>query len=341
MGRKPLAITADLHLHEHAAFSSARAGYNSRLLDCEMAWMEICRKSFAAGVETILFAGDWFHSRKNVSIPCLEISERMLRATKKMGLRVVAINGNHDLSLDGKDCSIRGQPFTNVYTLSPAITIIDGWRVGLLPWTDSDAAMRASCRRFDKEKVDFTIGHAGIDSAKVGPSDFEVHGHVLPEHCGKSLTFLGHYHKAQSVTDTIHYVGSPLQLSWGESGESKSFVLMQPTGEWSRVPLTDAPQFVKADASNPDKDGRSQDFVRYTAETAQQAAVLNTMMQKRGMAALRKVVLASAPPEFKLRSNIAGASLGEQVRAWIEYEGVPDGFTLKEIEKLGRQLLAI
>lgn len=35
------------------------------------------------------------------------------------------------------------------------------------------------------------------------------------------LGLLGHIHKPQSVTKRVHYVGSPFQQNWGESGESK------------------------------------------------------------------------------------------------------------------------
>ena len=56
---------------------------------------------------------------------------------------------------------------------------------------------------------------------------------VIVEHDGEMITvskdlissykyaFFGHYHKAQVLSDNAEYIGSPLELSFGEAEEEK------------------------------------------------------------------------------------------------------------------------
>lgn len=58
------------------------------------------------------------------------------------------------------------------------------------------------------------------------------------------LVMLGHIHLPQSVTPKIHYVGSPFQQDWGETGQSKRVGIVNTetlSVEW--VPLTGYPEY--------------------------------------------------------------------------------------------------
>lgn len=59
-----------------------------------------------------------------------------------------------------------------------------------------------------------------------------------------NLVLLGHIHMPQAVSDKIHYVGSPFQQDWGESGQPKRVGIFDDqtlTVEW--VPLTGYPMY--------------------------------------------------------------------------------------------------
>lgn len=59
-----------------------------------------------------------------------------------------------------------------------------------------------------------------------------------------NLVLLGHVHLPQSVTPTIHYVGSPFQQDWGESNQQKRVGIVDTdamTVEW--VPLSGYPEY--------------------------------------------------------------------------------------------------
>src|SRR5690606_11013821 len=43
---------------------------------------------------------------------------------------------------------------------------------------------------------------------------------------GWDMTLLGHYHGAQELNDGVEYVGSPLQLSFGEAFQTKHIIVL-------------------------------------------------------------------------------------------------------------------
>ena len=59
-----------------------------------------------------------------------------------------------------------------------------------------------------------------------------------------SLALLGHIHIPQALTPKVHYVGSPFQQDWGETGQTKRVAIVNTntmTVEW--VPLTGYPEY--------------------------------------------------------------------------------------------------
>ncbi len=58
------------------------------------------------------------------------------------------------------------------------------------------------------------------------------------------LVLLGHIHKPQSLTERVHYVGSPFQQDWGEAGEAKRIGLLDTCSlslKW--IPVTGFPAY--------------------------------------------------------------------------------------------------
>lgn len=326
MARKPFGVTADVHMDEHAAYATIVDGFNSRLLAAEAVVLHMAEKIAKRGGDTLVNVGDWFHSRKKVSVNTLHISDRVLRTCKaKYGVDVVGIPGNHDLSQAGNANSVTSQPFAAVWT-KPGVVEWRGWKWGMIPWTDDPEVVKSVLR----QKADFYFGHFGVADSKVGPSDFEMHGHIRPNVFNnvKSMVFLGHYHKPQFIGRHAMYVGSPLQLSWGEANEKKRFVIVDEEGGFEFCDLGDFPRFVRVTESELDK-CRPQDYIEVRA--AKQDAVKRV----RNKIALKKINAAVVvdktdadvrPP----RLDIAGRAIKQQLTEYAKYRKPPKGFTVKE-----------
>ena len=86
-------------------------------------------------------------------------------------------------------------------------------------------------------KNSFLLGHLAVDGAKLNTkgstADVEI------EHDGEMIkvesnifknyryVFLGHYHNAQTIANNVEYIGSPLQLSFGELEDTKNIIILE------------------------------------------------------------------------------------------------------------------
>lgn len=334
--RTPIGLTADLHCHEHAAFAQDEDGFNSRLMDAKRAVLYMAGKVEKEGGRTLIIAGDSLHSRKNVSVAVLHVlSEAISEAKERHGVRVCTFYGNHDMSLDGRALSILGLPFAEVWE-EPGVYDVDGWRVGVIPWTEAAQTVESVLSR----KADFYVGHFGVKGAKVGPSDFEIPGSInasdLVSANSKAPIFLGHYHKPQAIPGThALYVGSPMQLSWGEAGEEKRFIIMREDG-YRSIPLTQFPRFMRV---GPDEIHacREIDFVEVVVKKAEEAKRARNIVKDKHPTA--HVIVDAKPKDAPVRVDLVGLSLMEQIDKWVESTELPENVTPKLAKQVARELL--
>ena len=262
-----IAVTADLHAHNYTQYSGiAENGLNSRL-DWILRTLDmIVEKCVQRSVDALVIAGDLFHSRKAIDISVLESVYRRIEAIE---FPVYIVMGNHDIAESSdKRASIRiFSKVANVITKARIIKIA-GVPVGIIPWTDSASKVAKAVDEFNKNGVQYVIGHLALRSGVVGTHDFIMEGNIEPSVFRKfKWTALGHYHKPQELKHNIYYVGSPLQHTWGDSGDEKGFMIFggaQP----EFVPLPDTPKFIKVVSSEDAATVRDIDYVKVSGKRA-------------------------------------------------------------------------
>ena len=331
---KPLAIFSDLHLHNHAAFAEHVDGLNSRLLNGRDAFMQVAQTLHAAGGTTVLFLGDWHDSRRKIPVEVLDIGATALEeARDRYGTEVIAVVGNHDLSLDERSCSLHGLPFTDIID-KPQVVTIEGRKVNVVPWTDSPDVVKAA----SKKRCDFMVGHFGIAGSRVGPSDFEIPGKIgLGDLPSDVPVFLGHYHKPQQIPDTkIRYVGSPLQLTWGEANEAKRFLILQGS-KIKSVKTKGLPRFMRV---TPDGLGRCRpnDFVEIVVQKKAQAERTRNATRK-SLPKAHVVIESDRARTDVPRMVLKGNRVAEHIETWIAENTAPEGVSVDECRAVAMRLM--
>jgi DNA repair exonuclease SbcCD nuclease subunit len=87
------------------------------------------------------------------------------------------------------------------------------------------------------------FGHFQVKGAYLNNSQ-TTSGIPLEALSGFDLVLLGHIHQPQSVTDRIHYVGSPFQQDWGEANQNKRVVIVDTeTLQITTVPMLHYPEY--------------------------------------------------------------------------------------------------
>ncbi|MGV0949205.1 MAG: metallophosphoesterase family protein [Azonexus sp.] len=121
------------------------------------------------------------------------------------------------------------------------------------------------------------IGHFQVMGCMTGMGQL-LAGIPKDEITWVDLGLLGHVHKPQSLHKNVHYVGSPFQQDWGESGESKrvGIVDISPDGkiqlQW--IPVEGFPQYLEVDVQQfeelctPESEDRFKVILRSQKEAA-------------------------------------------------------------------------
>jgi DNA repair exonuclease SbcCD nuclease subunit len=180
-----------------------------------------------------IFLGDWFNDRSSISSKTQHYSYRKLYELSKVA-PVYMIVGNHDCYF--KDTS-------RINSISVFGEIEErGKKFALIGWNGLE--------EFNKQekKYDAIFGHFEFVGAQLRGS-VTTRG-TDPSSILKNtpIAFSGHYHIRKQYfykQGTIQVVGSPFQITWGDEGDERGFILFDPKDcTWEPVNNTVSPKHV-------------------------------------------------------------------------------------------------
>lgn len=228
-------IFTDLHIHSHK-------DRVERLSDCLKTLEWIFDVSAKYDCENIFFLGDLFHERSKIDVMnYLKTFEIFMKhmlddsSSRKMYLLV----GNHDMYHKERWDINSVKPLSAIPRVSiiesPQSTIIGGRKIDWLPHTENPIGALGD---FKKKGVgDILFAHIAVSGALTN-TFYGVRSDVIVEHDNDmipvdaslfdawKMTMLGHYHGAQKISSKAEYVGSPLQLSFGEAFQQKHVIIL-------------------------------------------------------------------------------------------------------------------
>ncbi len=238
---------SDLHCFPHQQFAQPLAnGRNSRFQDCLNIISQAKEVALQERCAAVFFLGDLFHSRKSVDI---DVFDATLAAVKDLAesVHTFLLPGNHDLSgrVAGSTLLTAFKPFCEVLD-KPTCKQHAGFFFQSFPYTAEVEKLVVDLKSIPK--VDILLLHQAMREGALGCYGKTGHGEIgvgdLPLDKVRYV-FAGDYHKRQFLgpNNRVHYIGSPLQLNFGEVGEFKAFTLLD-TSDWSVIDIpTAAPRF--------------------------------------------------------------------------------------------------
>jgi DNA repair exonuclease SbcCD nuclease subunit len=223
-------LFSDLHCHCHKRNAE-------RLEDCLKALNWVFETARKRGIKSILFGGDLFHDRQKIDVFTYQKTYDVLYENLiKEEFDLYVLLGNHDLWYNDK---------TNVSSVTPlkalpGVKIIDEpcrlkienhyW--DFIPFTHNPVNALSSLDSQQGER-EYALGHIAVDGALLHNTQYSD---VNIEHDGDMVrvsvnlfqkyknVFLGHYHVEQKMNNIVEYIGSPLQLSFGEAFQKKHII---------------------------------------------------------------------------------------------------------------------
>jgi DNA repair exonuclease SbcCD nuclease subunit len=235
-------IFSDVHVHPHKRKTD-------RLEDCLKSLEWVFETAKKHNIRDIVFGGDLFHDRQRIEVFTYHRTFETLEKYLDGYFKLYLLLGNHDLWFNQATTITSVKPFSAM----PGVQIIDkpsrlsiaGANWDFIPFTHDPIAAIKELNALEGE-AKIAVGHIALDGAILHGTH---HADVSVEHDGDMVVvgeqifadynrvFLGHYHIAQHINDRIEYVGSPLQLSFGEAYQDKHIIIYDPE--------TDSREYVK------------------------------------------------------------------------------------------------
>jgi DNA repair exonuclease SbcCD nuclease subunit len=227
-----LLITADVHVHKHKKS-------DERLQDCLQVLTWMFEQAKANGVHAVVVAGDLFHERQKLDVETYQLAFRIFQKyCGEQGMKAYLLMGNHDMYHKSQwDISsiVPLEALSNITVINEPCTLNIGKHpVSFLPFTENPVGDLRELSNNSDYRILF--GHLAVDGAILNSIAHSV-ADVPVEHDGDMVklgvdlfnnwdqVFLGHYHCEQRLADHVEYVGSPLQLSFGEAFSQKHVIV--------------------------------------------------------------------------------------------------------------------
>lgn len=215
---------ADLHLSMYAQDKIIPESLlPERLHYTNVVMRNVANYSLENNIKNIVIAGDILHNKSVIHSLAQSIFLDYLRDYRNINF--IIIDGNHDMS------SKSGQGISALKSLDnePNVDMIHNKKiienVLFVSWNPE-----TMINDIKNGEAEYLVSHFGLNEAQLSSgisivSDVKLKDLINYKHC-----ILGHYHKPQSVGN-VTYIGSSIQLDWGEKGEEKRFLVVDTENE--------------------------------------------------------------------------------------------------------------
>lgn len=223
-------LFSDIHVHPHKRS-------DKRLDDCLTALDWVFTTAKKEKITNILFGGDLFHDRQKIEVYTYQKTFEVFQKWMKQNIfNVYLLLGNHDLWYNENTSISSVVPLSalpNIHVIAqPSRIEIDGHNWDFIPFTHNPIEAIEQLKKLHST-TEYALGHIALDGAVLHGKQYSD---VSIEHDGDMVsisaslfdhyrhTFLGHYHAEQRVNKKVEYIGSPLQLSFGEAFQKKHLI---------------------------------------------------------------------------------------------------------------------
>jgi len=250
-------IFSDLHLHTYSGGIDPDTRLSKRLLIQK----NILQQILDLAIENdaiILFGGDICHAVGNVPVEVLNVIHWFFEECKKLDVKFYSVLGNHDMILRNNCPATHSilSPFQNreqrnkdLALLTPTIRLVD--------YDTTDNIDEVS-------GFDLVVIHAQPELTN--KHNFKMEG-VNWKKISKNnkLVFFGHDHTRRELSKTCYVIGSPLQLTMNDVGETRGCYLVN-SEDWKvEFVKLDYPELKKLEKIDSKEETKFEERIKATS----------------------------------------------------------------------------
>jgi len=336
------AFIADIHFSRYGQ-DKIEDEFNlpERLHSIKTALYEVTQYCKENGIHSVVIGGDTLHGKSVIYAIAQDLMLDFFEDHPDLDFYV--IDGNHDLSGKSETAVSALRPLDNVSNVtwighkdfsfhlkSPGVDIM------FIPYSH----MTPMVVKANTAKI--LISHFGLNEGVLNSGLSIVSDVALKDLIGRyELVLLGHYHKPQEIITKdlrLYYVGSLIQLDWGEKGDEKRFLIINSdTLDVQSIPLTQYKKHIEFELTSDNKD----EVFELARQAKQDGDHIKVIMKE-------KVDLTSVAGEFNVidkteqditdRGISSSMSRDDILKRYLEIKQIPED-QIEEYFKIGSDLI--
>lgn len=249
------AIIADIHLSRYSQDKiEDETRLPERLHSIKAALYEVGNYCVENDITRLIIAGDILHGKSIIYAIAQDIMLDFFEDFNDK-LEFYVIDGNHDLSGKGSEVVSALKSLKNIHGVK-WVSFKETFSLGdvlLVPYSENVAQV------VKDNKAKILVSHFGLNEGILNSGISIVSEVKATDLIGNyELVLLGHYHKPQQIIRDdikIYYVGSLIQLDWGEKGDDKRFLVVDTdTMDIEEVPIIGYKKHIEIELTDENKD---------------------------------------------------------------------------------------
>lgn len=251
------AFIADIHLSRYSQDRiEDETNLPERLHSIKHALYEVATHCKQNNIPNIIIGGDILHGKSIIYAIAQEVMIQFFEDFND-SINFFVIDGNHDLSGKGDDVVSALRPLERldrVQWIKYSDTYqLESEGVLFVPYSNRLPEI------IKRNQSRILISHFGLSEGILNSGMSIISDVSMRDLTGKyELVLLGHYHKPQEIIQngvTLYYVGSLIQLDWGEREDEKRFLVVDTdTLQVDSVPITSYRKYVQIEITPDNKD---------------------------------------------------------------------------------------
>lgn len=320
------AYIADIHLSRYGQDKiEDQSHLPERLHSIKQALYEVAEYCITHGIPKIIIGGDVLHGKSIIYAIAQEIIIEYFHDFENK-LEFIVIDGNHDISGKGADVVSALRPLEDIHNVK-WINFKETFKdkehdILYVPYSYNLPQIIKS------NKARILISHFGLSEGVLNSGMSIISDVSIKDLKGRyELVLLGHYHKPQEIIlngVTVYYVGSLIQLDWGEKNEEKRFLIVDSdTLQVDSIPFTQYKKHIQIEITSDNKDEAIQ-----AARDARDAGDHVKVIMK------ETVDLTDLKGEFSIidktdrditdRGITSNMSMEDKLKKYLEIKGIPE-----------------
>ena len=350
-------LTADVHLHKHKKS-------DDRLQDCLKAMAWVFETAKARDIKNIIICGDLFHEKQRLDVETYQLAFKLFQNyCGEQGLNAWVLMGNHDMYHKHQwevSSIIPLGAIPNIQVINSPCTIdVDGYPFSFLPYTENPIGDIRELPSTNLAVNKILCGHLAVNGAILNSVAHTV-ADVPVEHDGDMMklevdhfnawdqVFLGHYHCEQRLNSKVEYIGSPLQLSYGEAHSQKHVIVFNPETLEKEYIINDfSPKHLIVNPKTAKKHELKGNFVRMMVDDLSATDIVDMRNHLLSESNAAQAEILQAPEKASEVNKVEDArailfkkeEMIDQYVAMIETEGNLAGLDKVRLIEIGKKIL--